>query len=381
MSIQRDRIELERDLGRALSRHIGYTTGAYNLDRIVSTLDIFRERPSVYRDELAERLGSSGGVNVEQAGKDNIPSMDYRREIINFAEAMSLIFSVSKKGVRMRRFAPTETGRALLGARASNDEGFYNYFLTRIVLLADADALYPVLDFFSKEQNSPISEFYLDFQNNLRSKRANWLEEVFRERSVLERLVTHIPWLYMPCRGELHLGIKEIVMKTAWHQSRPRKGWLNHLGLLDKKSETLTQIGHATLNELAQNHNYFWLGPISTTQDQMRIPLDKQKGGIYEDTFELMGNTPHRETNDIDQLLEDTANVMRAGYAETKLVHAAQATLVLPIEFIKYRAYLDQRNYEWNKIVADIFVRYRGEFQRLSAKRGQVGFYKWNGDA
>ena len=378
MKSYKDRTDLERDLGRALSRHIGYTTAAYFLDRIVSTLDIFYERPSAYINELAEKAAS---LKRDSAGteskKNHTPSMRYLEEVANFAESMGLIFTVSQKSARMRRFAPTETGKALMGAQASSDAGFYKYFLSRTVLLADADALVPILKFFSQSTETSLYDYYRFFQCELREERANWLAETFPERQILERFITHIPWLSMPGRHHTSLQYKNISKKTAQHQAAPRQGWLHRLGLIDTNCKELTPIGRATLNGLELNQKFFWLGPTSITQEALGIYFNKQRSGPFEDTFELMTGGLLPEPNDIDLLLENTADVMKTGYAATKLVHAAQATLVLPIEYIKYRSFLDSRKYSWDNILAEIFRKYRSEFERLSAKRGQVGFYKW----
>ncbi len=371
--------DLERDLGRALSRHIGYTTGAYFLERIVSTLDIFNERPSAYINELAEQAASS---KRSLAGGDNgthTPNMKYLLEVANFAESMGLIFAVSQKSARLRRVAPTELGRALLGAQASSDDGFYNYFLSRTVLLADADALVPILMFFSKPSGVSLYEHYWYFQRELRKERAGWLQNIFPERQVLERMITYIPWLSMPSRHQASLVCKNISMKTAKHHAAPRQGWLQRLELVDANSKKLTPLGQATLDGLILNDYFFWLGPNSTTQNALGIQSHKKKDGPYQDTFGLIAIATQARSEDVDILLEDTAEVMRAGYRATKLVHAAQATLVLPIEFVKYRSFVDKKNYSWEDTVARIFEKYRGEFERLSAKRGQVGFYKWKG--
>ena len=374
-----DRTDLERDLGRALSRHIGYTTGAYFLERIVSTLDIFCDRPSAYINELVEKSASSKTELASEGSGSHTPNMKYLSEVANFAESIGLIFTVSQKSARLRRFAPTELGRALLGAQASSDDGFYNYFLSRTVLLADADALVPVLKFFSQPSNASLYDYYWLFQCELRKERASWLQATFPERHVLERMITYIPWLSMPARHQPSLLYKNLSEKTAKHHAAPRQGWLQRLELIDANSKKLTPLGRATLDGLTLNCDFFWLGPNSTTQDALGIQLHKQKDGPYQDTFGLVASETKPRREDVNILLEDTADVMRAGYGSTKLVHAEQATLVLPIEFVKYRSFVDEKSYSWEEIVAGVFDKYRGEFERLSAKRGRVGFYKWKG--
>ena len=55
-----NREEGEKLIAKALSRHIGYTSGAYDLKRIFSVLEVFREESSAYRDEIVAYLGATG---------------------------------------------------------------------------------------------------------------------------------------------------------------------------------------------------------------------------------------------------------------------------------------------------------------------------------
>ena len=371
MTLQRDRVVLEKDISKALSRYIGYTTAAYSLDRIISTLQIFEKSPSAYISEIVEKMRLSAG---------RIAGNKYLEEVVTFAEAMSIIETVSRKDAKLRRLAPTELGRALMGARALRDNSFLKHFLTRTVLLADADALFPVLDFFSGPREVSLQDYYLDFQFTLRKKRVIWLEMVFSERILLERIVSNISWLSLPQRGPTSLKPDVLSKNTSRHHTTPRKGWLETLGLLDI-NQSLTQFGHATHTALLSNNEYFWLGPGHTTQKEMGIPPIKHKSGPFEDTFGFITECSLPSEDEVDQLLDDTAEIMKQGYRATKLIHAAQATLYLPIEYIRYREYIDKRSYDWVKTVSLLFSKYRGEFQRFSARRGQIGFYNWKGDS
>ena len=101
--------------------------------------------------------------------------------------------------------------------------------------------------------------------------------------------------------------------------------------------------------------------------------------GPFEDTFGSPKDSVVATEPEEERLADDTAAIMRKGYRASKLIHASQATLLLPIEYIRYRGAVDERKYDWNRIVQRVLAWYRGEFERLSAKRGQVGFYKWKG--
>ena len=115
----RDRSQLERDLGTALSRHIGYTTGAYHLDRIVATLEVFGESPSAYLSEVVERARQFVSNQEDESSGKRIPSDKYLEEVVHFAEAMFLVKTVSQKHAQMRRLAPTERGPRLVWSKSN----------------------------------------------------------------------------------------------------------------------------------------------------------------------------------------------------------------------------------------------------------------------
>ena len=110
------REDAERSLGRALSRHVGYTTGAFHLDRIFSVVEFFRTETSAYSAEIGNALQSDEG------GQALSPS--YLQGIIDFASAFGLIERVSNREAKLGRYAATELGRSVLGVLADYDTAF-----------------------------------------------------------------------------------------------------------------------------------------------------------------------------------------------------------------------------------------------------------------
>ena len=125
------------------------------------------------------------------------------------------------------------------------------------------------------------------------------------------------------------------------------------------------------------NGEFFWLGPDDTVQGELGVVGAVQMGDPFENTFGLGAKRVAPTPSEEERLLTDTARMMRVAYPATKLKHAAQATLRLPFEYIRYRQFVDARAYSEDAIIAGIFLKYRGEFMRLSARVGNVGFYKW----
>ena len=377
MIVGRPRVDLESALARALSRYIGYTTGAYDLDRIVSTVDAFEASSSVYVSELIARLRSRALSGEGESASPRAPDDAYLSEVLHFAEALSIIEGVSPKEARVRRYAPTERGRALRGARASEDRDFYRFFLTRIVLLADADALFPILEYYCDPSSASLQEHYCAFHATLRKRRIRWLMGAFPEPILLSRIAKRIPWLRPQKDRGRRLHPDVLSMTTARHHTTPRRGWLRALDLLDNQGECLTEFGVAIRKMLAWNGDFFWLGPARSVQEELGIIPAVRMPGPFEDAVGLgaAAMTPTRDEN--AALLTDTAQLMRQAYRSTKLQHAAQATLLLPLEYIRYRQFVDGRSYREDAIISGVFEKWRGEFVRLSARIGHVGFFKW----
>ena len=108
----------------------------------------------------------------------------------------------------------------------------------------------------------------------------------------------------------------------------------------------------------------------------MKIAKAKQIDAPSADTFRIGGQDAEPTPGQIRDLVDNTFEVMSAGYHAAKLVHAPQATLELPIEFIDYRSCVDGKSYNWRDILDEVFKEYRSEVQRLSARVGDIGFYK-----
>lgn len=360
------RVEAERDLAQAMSRQIGYTSGAYDLARIFSVLDVFSENPSAYKEEVIGHLRLNANEDTSEA---------YLSEITNFAQSMRLIETVSPRDARLQRLAPTEYGRSLLGARYIGDEEFLTYFATKIVLLADADYLIPILLYDGRNSGSDLHSAFITFQEDLRERRMQWLAQAVPQKVLFDRVAKQITWL-KPGKG-LGAGYRIEVPSgnTARHHATPRQGWLSFLGMRDD-AKKITEFGRAVANALMPSSTYFWLGPAEGVEDALQIPDKLRQGGPFEDSFNLAAGNNDASGEEIDLILDDVLNVMVRGYPYAKLVHASQASLKLPIEYIHFRSYKDRRRYPWELVLQRLFSVKRGLIERYSAHRGQVGFYR-----
>lgn len=362
------RDDAERALARALSRHIGYTSGAYDLKRIFSALDIFHERTSAYRDELIALLAQG----IPDDSPDAL-SPEYRSDILSFATSMGLIEVVSPRDAKLARYAATELGRSLLGARAVSDKGFTNFYTAQIVLRADADFTAPLLAFGHSVSGAELHTRFVEFQKQLRQRRLQWLSETFTEPLLFERIADHIPWLK---RKKLSGALYEAdvpTLNTARHHSTPRIGWLDQLGLLNRHDQSLTSFGQDVVAALDLD-TYFWLAPSEEVLRTLRI--DNPPHGQAEDALNFARQAASPSEDEEIRLVDDVAQIMDQGFVAGKLVHASQASLLLPIEYIRYRSYRDGLHYEWPSIMERLFNIHRGRFDRYSAHTGKIGFYR-----
>ena len=373
--MQQSRTEHERALAKSLSRYIGYTTAAYDLDRIFGILFPFASKPSAYEIEIIESLKSNHDATVTSSGEG--VTEEYIVEAIRFATSLDIIEVVSDHHTKIRRFAPTQTGRSIMGAKALGDNDFYQFYRTKVVLEADAHAIVPVL-LLSKDGVRSRERFieYQRFHEDLRKRRLKWLQVVFPDRRLLLRVVEHLPWIKRKHHGAQHLHIETLSENTARHHVTPRSRWVVQLGLCGGEDNALTSLGATVLDTLMCSRQYFWLGPSKGVQEGLRIRGDARKSGATEDGLKFVQSPKLPSSASIDALLEDTADAMTRAYVAGKLVYAPQASLRLPIEYIAYRCYRDNAAYEWTSVLPELFRRYRPRLERLSARKGPVGFYK-----
>ena len=344
MTLQGPRAEFERALGRSLSRYIGYTSAAYDLDRIFGILSEFVTKPSAYEMEIVHslQLGTAGG-NGSQSGDltDN-----YLAEIIHFATSLNLIEVVSDRNAKIKRYAPTQTGRAMMGAEALGDSGFYHFYRTKVVLKADADAMIPVLIFSNQSMTAECRHTeYQRFQQLLRERRWRWLQIAFPEKRLQERILEYLAWAKKRVKPEVSLVIEQLSVNTARHHVTPRSRWLVQLGLTESAEGMITPWGRAVLRALVGDDEYFWLGPPAGVQEYLRIPADCRKGGAREDDVQFVKRANPPSEAAADHLISSTAEMMTKAYNAARLVYAPQAPLELPIEYIAYRSYRDQLSY------------------------------------
>lgn len=371
MSIVADRPTMEAALVRALSRHIGHTTGAYDLDRILSVLDFFRDRSSAYKEEILAYLR-------DQASEDEKTiTEEYLSEVLTFARSFGVIELISGKEVRLQKYSCPELGRSILAAKDIGNDNFFRFFKARTVFLADSDSLVAVLSYFDENRTESLQEYYVQFFLEVRKARYDWLRRAFPEPMLLTRITDRLTWLSGAKKGvATQPKIDAFTLNTARHHSTPRKGWLSSFEMLDSRVGALTEFGRRALQSLIGANGYFWLAPPRGMQELLRISPPLITDGPFEDEFAFVAELAEPGPKDVEALIPDVAEVMIQGYPSAKLIHASQASVQLPIEYTIYRSYTDGMAYDALQVLDAVFHRYRDQIDRLSAFKGKIGFYR-----
>lgn len=369
MTVLANRTDAEAALVRALSRHIGHTTAAFDLDRILSVLEYFIDRPSGYREEIIQF------ISAEEPGNAALGE-GYLDGVISFARALGIIQQTSSREARLQKYAATEQGRSLLAGQKSGSAEFSSFYKARVAFLADADSLVAILSYFDAPKDASLVEFYTSFFAELRAHRYAWLRKTFKEAVLFERIARQLNWLKLPSQVSGEVRIEPFTLNTARHHSAPRKGWLANFGMLDRETEQLTDFGKRALASLRQGEQYFWLGPPRGAQDALRLPKDLQRQGPFEDEFAFTTDASDATTAQMEALAPEVVNLMCSAFPFAKLIHASQASLHLPIEFIIYRSFTDGVRYDPIEVLKIAFHENRDRVDRLSALKGQIGFYR-----
>jgi hypothetical protein len=358
--------DAEQGLARALSRHIGYTSGAYDLPRIFSVVEYFRTRTSAYTEEIVNYLAANSGTNPASAG--------YLAEVISFASSFGIIEAVSNRETKLTRYAATELGRSVLGSSSLDDGAFRRFFVTDVVMLADADFLIPLMLHIDSHVDTPLIDYFCAFAEELRTRRYDWMRAAFPQPILLERVASRIAWLKKAKGGLTRYKVDVPTKNTARHHSAPRIGWLVELGLVDRDRQALTQFGTDMLHALVENRAYFWVGP--DPEALAALALSEPMPSASETDLRLSAGRPPATDAQVHSVAKDAAAMMTRAFRDAKLIHADQASLRLPIAYIQYRSYKDQCVYDWRTVLDTIFDDNRETLRRYSAHKGHVGFYK-----
>ena len=355
---------LEGALAHALSRHIGYTTGAYGIRRIASITEQFEGRPSLYQFEIVNALGK-----VDITDK-------YARGIIEFATAIRLVRKVASGPTpNTARFALTPEGAAVGAALSSCDGDFADFLLVGLLLESDADAYCVILECLAHPQNGTTS-FYEDFKRrfeHLRENRLEWLQRVFPNKTLLERITHEIPWISRSRHGKMEL----VPLKPDYvrHHATPRRGWAVDLNHADANSE-LTTAGRSLLDAATpSNDSYIWLGTPSGTQEALGIDPDHCLPPPYSPSWNLLRPDNTKGGHIPKEIIDPVVEHMLECYSKIRLIHANQAPVASIVPFVYLMEWKLGYSVDTHKLLDEI-VGTHSNFHLLSSRHSKYGYYQ-----
>lgn len=355
---------LEGALAHALSRHIGYTTGAYGIRRIASITEQFKGRPSLYQFEIINALGE---VDITDR---------YARGIIEFAAAIGLVRKVASGPTpNTARFALTPEGAAVGAALSSCDDDFTDFLLVGLLLESDADAYCVILECLAHPQNGTTS-FYEDFKRRfeqLRETRLEWLQRVFSNRTLLKRITREIPWVNRVRHGKLEI----VPLKPSYvrHHATPRRTWAADLNHADDNEE-LTTAGRSLLDSAtSSNDSYIWIGPPSGTQEALGIDPESCLPPPYSPSWNLLRPANTIEGRIPEEFICLVVEHMLERYSRIRLIHANQAPIASIIPFTYFVERKLGYSVDTEKLLDEI-VGAHSNFHLLSSRHSKYGYYQ-----
>ena len=373
------RSDFETNLSAALSRHIGYTTGAYQVDRIADIATIFRRKPSLYQYELVQHL-----KNQSEGSQRKIRDK-YAAEIVNFANALGILRKAADGPTPgARRFALTPEGFTIGSALERGEEPLLRFTLIGLVLESDCDAYGLLLDIL---EQGPIAgtELHKAFRvrvEELRSERLAWIDRAFPNRTLRNRIYEKMSWIPHQRR------VKPESTDFGRHHVTPRLGWAQWFGHIyaERPSSTategspLTDRGVELLGALRrETGRYTWLGPERGTQEALGIPESLQRTGPCAPSWNLLRPSERRQSKvDVDRIADDVAEFMHIHYSDLKLVHANQASIASVVPYLHLRE--SQLGYAVEKdSVLDRIFETRSSFSYLSSRKHKYSYFQLAG--
>ena len=373
------RSDFETALATALSRHIGYTTGAYQVERIANIATMFHRKPSLYQYELVQH------VKDQSEGKQRQVREKYAAEIVNFANALGILRKAADGPTPgARRFALTPEGFTVRSALERGEETLLRFTLIGLVLESDCDAYGLLLDIL---YGDPIAgaELHKAFRvrfEGLRSERLAWIDRAFPNRTLRNRIHEKMSWLPHQRR------IRPQSTDFGRHHVTPRLGWAQWFGHIVPErpystaveDSPLTDQGVELLGALRRGTGrYTWLGPECGTQEALGISESLQRCGPCAPSWNLLRPTERRQSKaDVGRIADDVAEFMSIHYSDLKLVHANQASIASVVPYLHLREYELGYAVERDKVLDRIFET-RSSFSYLSSRRHKYGYFQLAG--
>jgi hypothetical protein len=358
------RDECEKQFSLALSRYVGYTTGAYHIvERIQGMLPEFDAKPYVIEIELIVKLQKKFDVGA-----------DYALGALTFATGLGFL-SKFEQGGASARYVLTDLGKTFRAACEKNDQEFINYLFTYSVLEFDCDVYGLLLDMASGGELPSGEVLRSEFLNRtikLREERFEWLKSNFPNHILRDRIEKNILWI--KSKGPNKTDWVKPSSDFARHHASPRKGWAQSLGHLDKNG-FLTCEGAKILKRIrGERDRYFWIAPPKNCFEKMKLSHEGYVG-VYGPAWELLrGEKENESYNEI--FVEAVTDFMIDSYPMLKLSKMNQVSLGSIIPYLHFLECKHNCWFDTKVFFGSLFSQKRDVFAPMSSRSRLLGHYQ-----
>ena len=356
------RDQAETELVRAISRYIGYTTGAFSLQRVVGLTELLLERPFRYEVEVSALLQKEHGIRS-----------NYARGVIDFAGALGL---VQRRDVgQQARLTITDLGRARNAAVRTSSAAFAEWILKFAILEHDADMYGLMLDYKMTANEIGWGEGFADRLTGLRQQRLEWLEQALKAELLVARIRDQVKWLEP--YGRKTLIKDEINSHFLRHHTRPREGWAKELGHLNGNGK-LTSDGEAFVQALrfGRSH-YLWIGPSEEAAAALGLKLDEVPSPLGP-AWNLLrpGKGGTQEVLAPSTIVTELADYMEAAYPAIRLIRTNQAPIAAVRPYIFWLEHQSGTRFEHQDLLKRVFAQNRTKLVPMTGRGGGIVHYQ-----
>jgi hypothetical protein len=368
------RSRAEQELVHALTRQIGYTTGAFSIKRMAGIVNEFRQA-SAYQFELVKAL-------LARASSDSI-SEKYATEILNFAGELGIISKMAgTAAAHLSKYVLTDAGVALRASRAGYGR-LETLVLEHLILENDADAYLTVLSAIAEDPDRSAADLAALFTEEvklMRAKRLAWLETAFPTRAVLTRLLkdgakSRVHWLKLDRLQRIEAD--EPGADFGRHHATPRKTWTVELGHCRSDSGCIAESGSDLLRRVQWpgRGGDSWIAPSPECLAFLKARPTQSLRGASAPTLDLLRIDADTKPPS-DEIVAKAATFLRNTFEEIRLVHAHQA----PTAALRYFAVLLEHEHSQRISVDEMLVllakQYAQDFAFLSSRMGPFAYYQ-----
>jgi hypothetical protein len=358
----------EAELLRALSRQIGYTTGAFSLLRMARLVSLFTDS-TAYHFELVKLLQMNGLDSSEKLTEK------YTGEILNFVSSLGILKRLpGTNSAHLTRYGLTDAGVAIRAAECF--PALKKLVLTDVVLENDADAYILTLRLLASSQPEARSDelaiAFRDGVTKMRKHRLEWCRSAFPNKTLLYRFIDKVPWIKRTRLGEL--TIEEPKADFGRHHFSPRKRWAVELGHVTESNSMSTE-GAALLSLFDTDPvSSMWLSPPPTVLTYLRIN-NTTLNGPHAPSIDLL-RPPGTDQPPTKEIIEKVADFLESSFPYIRLVHARQASTAAARYFLNELERKAGFRISWDQTVRSVSQQYVGRFSFFSSRQGHTAYYQ-----